>query len=633
MKITLLKLVYISFFSLIFTGCEGDWLKLLRGHDLNSDELVFLSGSELEPSVKINSNSPLRLSVINETGNSIKLSDKIEIVNLGTEDFSSSKQAKSIIVFSRCIQNNNKFIKETSVKPRSFVFDIINFIPEEILSENEGHPVSCSFFFNILSQSDNKYNLSLTQFPIYQHAEGFNVNIKTKDNLDLSELIQTDIDIENQNNFLLYFNENSSIKNLKIFCKDHEVIDMNLNVNWEESYQGIPIFSLMDQKIQKKEFDHLPNGIQTCRFVTENDLGYSGVTSFFNINFSSFKEKARSLDLSKINLTSSSSQVWEKYYEMLISRNIYNSLNKDASPVEFPEEKVEDLTITSVFFDHETTQKLLKERHLPVKVEVTTTCNNPANNTSILEETYEFLFKGYFSLMQVTPIEIFQMHYNHYFWQERWNPQNNPPPNNLNSFHQSHQKGKYPVLCHYKMKFENIKTKESRVINIMNNQIFWDQQGYGVSFSDTKLPGLDYISTIRRARKIEIALSFLANSFNIQFSVDNLNVDNLSFICKKTFRGQNTKMSYIPQTVYEKSLPVNSTSYSLPLSTFIKDRQFQDYIKKQQGAKCRILVYQKNILKYFSPELHVIKSYRYRFYKKKDKTDIRELEHDELKLF
>ena len=79
--------------------------------------------------------------------------------------------------------------------------------------------------------------------------------------------------------------------------------------------------------------------------------------------------------------------------------------------------------------------------------------------------------------------------------------------------------------------------------------------------------------------------------------------DEMIFFCGGRLPEEETPVSAV---TYEKTFPLDAVPLYLPLSSLVKETEFEEFLIQNKIAKCRLVGQREGIMQYFSEELKFI---------------------------
>ena len=354
----------------------------------------------------------------------------------------------------------------------------------------------------------------------------------------------------------------------------------------------------------------MPDGIQNCRILSRRDNKSIGITKIFKINFSSFTHKIPHIKLNEIdlhlNLLPPEPLFQPGKWHQLINTETEKKL------IKYPRENIhpnyEVPHINAVFELEGLPEDFHLTKYSPVKVKVETECIDKIFPDNSTVQTFNLNLTPYIPLMRVTPEEVFQMSYPKNDRLPKTTP--NSPTTKIwfinYKKHQDYPKQvniRSPIKCSYTFHLQELKTEASLSLPVLTYSVHWNSGGIGIAYDHGDL---------RRGVPVfyEDLLYEGAGYILFPFKTQNKSYSPyMQSLLKPT--SMMLKCGYglkkHPKTSpYSYELPLEYIPVSIPLSEFISNSIFKEYIGKQKTIKCRTFLYQKNRLLYFSPEIQVL---------------------------
>ena len=255
------------------------------------------------------------------------------------------------------------------------------------------------------------------------------------------------------------------------------------------------------------------------------------------------------------------------------------------------------------------------------KIKVNTECFSPLfstdsnrHTTGEVMKTYQLPLSESFPVMSVTPWEVFQIYL----------PKNledillKTDPQSLRSDGKAPLKMKRrkqivdyqeQVICSYHFQIQNERGELSSIGWIKNREIYWNPGSYGITFNTERAKkGFPLLLNQALNDSIQVEFLFLRNlaSPTFQFLPKDFALpDSMVFSCGgRRFHPNDYNPNF--KTSYEESFALNEVPLSIPLSWFITKKGFDTYLENNQFIKCRIVLYRKGVLQYFSQDIKFV---------------------------
>lgn len=497
------------------------------------------------------------------------------------------------------VANKGKFTKEILLTRYHFDFSVMDLIPHALFFQKQSLSSSCSFFFMVIDTQGTEYHFALTQFPMESIPENKNLFIINSTGEALDLLRDKTVTWEDLDEFFLISEKPQTQQTLAFFCNQlSEVIEI-------KDHPATPVFRLL-----YTTQNPLPDGIQNCRILARRDNKSIGITKVFKIDFSSFTHQTPRIKLKELNL----------YLNLLPPEPLFQPgkwhhlINTDRK------KKIIKHTKEDIKPDYETphinaileVEGLPENFHLikysPVKIKVETKCIGEIFPDKSITQTFDFNLTPYIPLMSITPLEVFQMSY----------PKNDRLPKATSNSptvkiwaagYEKHQDYptkvniKPPVKCSYTFHLQELKTEAKLSFPLLTYSIQWNSGGIGVIYDHRDLRrGIPvFYEDLLYEGAGHILFPFKTqNKLYSPYIQSHLKPTAMILKCGYGLK-KNQKAP-----AYSHELSLEYAPISIPLSEFISNSIFKEYVENQKTIKCRALLYQKDRLLYFSPEIQIL---------------------------
>ena len=496
-------------------------------------------------------------------------------------------------------ENAGKFTKDIHLTRYNFDFAVIDLVPHALFFQGKTLSSSCSFFFIVTDTKGQDRRFSLKQFPLASIPENKALMIMDSIGQDLSFFKDKIIKREDMDDFFLISRDPSPQQTLTLLCdRSNNIIELADN-------PAAPIFRLL---YTTQSF--LPMGTQNCRILSQKNNKSTGITRVFKIDFSTFINEIPLIQLSTLSVRLNFLPLepllqpgkWHRYMNAEFDDKFFGFLDENPKP---------DYTsphLTGVFELAGLPEDFLSVQYSPVKIQVDTECVGDALPEQSIKRQFNLSLVPSIPLMRVTPEEVFQMHYPASYKLPKTDEED-PDVESWAVAYKTHvnfpqQTNKRPAIgCSYTFHFQNLKTEAKVPYSPLTYPIQWNSGGIGVAYDHKDL---------RRGMPVFYENILSEGTGNILFPLKtqlasypshirvHFEPDSIMFKC-----GYGLKKH--PETPsFQSELSLQYTPLSLPLSEFLLHPAFKEYIKVQKAVKCRVLLYQKNQLLYFSPEIQIL---------------------------
>ena len=424
-------------------------------------------------------------------------------------------------------------------------FSVFELIPKKVLLNHSNRVFYCSFIFTFSKNEEGVFDhYNMAQQPIEM---SFGVNQST---VSLIEETGSGAYRRIKNRIIkekdfykveLLNNTKKPIENYQLVCEDSEVLLMP-----NREFNAIPIFVNLLFSDQKA----FPEGVKSCRFFSRNRQQITGMSEAFKLDFDDLNKKKNN----KILL--------DQVHAPIIRDNTVSY-------------KSGSFVGTNNYFHFKSLNDVDKDYSF-INIKINTQCfgQNVFGKGKVVTETYNIPLRKNFPLMAVTPKDIFLIHSSN------------------------------RVSCLYKIKLENRYSK--------NNSKQFEKQVYFIK-RNRESYGIDWIPSVH----IPVLQSFLklkeihgnrAGYFNLNFfdiiedpffQIEGSQLDRIALECRRD-RRQKKDIDFI-----EVSWPYNIQSNSISLKLLFSNQKIKDYIEAKRISLCRLMLYEDQILRYFSKEMEI----------------------------
>lgn len=496
--------------------------------------------------------------------------------------------------------NKRKFTKDIQLTKYNFSFSVMDLIPHALFFQEENFFPSCSFFFIVTDTQGGMHHFAIKQTPMASIPKSKNLTLIDAAGEDLNFSENKVITWEDMDDFFLISQDPQPEQTLAFFCDQlNEVIELQDN-------PATPIFRLL-----YASQNPLPSGIQTCRILSRINNKSTGITKTFKIDFSSFTHETPHIKLSNISLQLNLLPSEPLFQPGKWHHNV--NTERKYKIIKYPKEDVSpDYSsphLNAVFELTGLPENFHLIKYSPIEIQVKTKCINKIFSEQSIVQHFYFNLTPYIPLMSITPLEVFQMSYpkKHMFlkvsdstvkvWAIAYEKYEDYPKK-INR--------KLPVKCSYIFYFQNLETGAKLAYPPFTYSIHWNSGGIGISYDHIDLS--KGIPVFYEDILHEGAGNILF-PFKTQTQVYSSHIQSYfkpSSMILKCGYGLKKLKKHSPAPPYQSELPLEYMPFSIPLSEFLLNPEFKEYIRIQKAIKCRTLLYKKNRLLYFSPEIQIL---------------------------
>ena len=590
-------------------------------------KIIFLSGlwfvsscsptspSSKVPDVTVYTDSrpePLNISILNKDEKGyLNLSNKIVFQGFSesgqfkntsppSEDALTGNAPVKMKISSICTTANRKRLtKDIHLTRYSFDFAVMDLIPQALFFQKSKLSSSCSFFFIVTDTQGGEHRFSLKQQPLASIPENKNLTLVDARGEDLSLFEDKIIQWEDRDDFFLISRHFHPQQILAFVCDQLDEI-MELRDS-----PATPIFRLLYSTQHS-----LPSGTQNCRIISRTDDKSTGITKAFAIDFSSFNHDLPLLKLSHLSL-----QLNLLPPEPLFQLGKWHHLMNIEYPKRIVLFRARDLQpdynrphLNALLELDGLPEDFYSIKYSPVKIQVETKCTNEFFLEKSAEQIFYFNLTPIIPLMSVTPLEAFQMNY----------PKNihlptakesDPSVTNWSVAYQKYKdlqrqpKEGAVIKCTYIFHLHDLETGAKLSYPPLAYHIHWNSGGLGIAYDhrDLRMGIPVFYEDILSEGSGNIFFPFKTQIQSYPLHIrERFEPDSIILKCGFGLR------RHPKPPAYHSELQLEYTPVSLPLSKFLLAPSFREYMKKHIAVKCRTLLYQKDRLLYFSPEIQIL---------------------------
>ena len=577
-------------------------------------------------------------------------SNKLSYFDLIPIDKFKKKEDIAIKVSSFC-SHSRQDIQDLKTKDRQFQewasssphssLSIINLLPLDLLLKGLEQDLYCSFIFALRDKQDGFYYYSLAQQTIKVRFEEDETNplaLVQETNFGPKHLpINSTIHKQNIKNIQLLNNTNQLITKYELFCAGEKIIEIP-DFNFNNSSIFMNLMSVED----------LPKELKVCRFFSKNGKQITGVTESFLLDFNSFNERKKTLDLSHIE---------EPVF--------INISNEDIDPADF--RITRDLTdwvktnfwkrseayISSpnslplnsyIYFKSLDQINPSYQAYSSIEMIVETQCfdsnpnpeNNFFGNSGLVSTVKRLPLKSKTPIAIALPDNIFDIGFVYDEWLKKLIKLQKTIDRNAKNIQreESHQRQKtnfakkrlsqlqieseirkmrHQISCIYKLTLEDKYNSENRIeFQPKVWQILWTRDSYGVIY--TSFPGDEnpFVTWKKQANTDRRAFDSISHSLAKGY----LSLTFFDLMEKSFLEEENYQLEKFVLSCRSEEEPLKKLTLSWPykhginnqivLKDLFSHQDFQTYIKIKGVTACRVLFYgESDQLRYFSGEIRV----------------------------
>ena len=610
----------------LFLSCSGERSLLSTGEDSSQQN----GKISIEPTIYLSkAEQSIPLQQLNRENITLNLSDKIIFSDKKEKKFKSpyktlekagQNEELKVKVSSFCSYEKNqtggkephRSVQETGGNFYRWSFAIFELIPKEILLKGMDKIFYCSFIFAFKDSEDtfNYYNIVQQPITPYFNSEKTNQLSLIRETKSGSYLPVGKEIIESKNipKILILNNTLSPVKSYQLFCEGLKI------ASFHSDFNGNNIFA----KLMAYDGHNLPEGIKKCRIFSEQDGAFIGMTDSFLLDFNSLKQNRSTIDLSSIA-------------DSVIAVKDLNKTYKSG----------DKLPLNSYF---EFNNLNISNKNNAIEITIHTQCIEPQKKNQMLSETYSFPFRKKIPIMAVTPKQMFFMEMSNSTYTNwlkaisRYSIEY--PKALLGEIFQ--EKQSHSSNCIYKISLQDRhKPENKKDFETQSYAVQWTEKAYGIDeiIFEIYLEHLQIPTLLRPAYSIDINSRFEKTREEIKvlsphrrdiikkpfFSLktdiytNRINYLNLNFfdvIDDPFFQVEGTRLDKISLFCFSQNSqkkkssivlewPYSLQMYSLSLKTFFLNPKIKEYIETAKISNCRLFLYEKDILRYFSEEMRI----------------------------
>ena len=507
----------------------------------------------------------------------IENNQKIENQKAVFQDLDSlKKEDLKMKIFSSCSsfdKKEEKIIREKGSSQYQSHFSVLEILPEEALLSEAKDPFSCSFIFTLNDINGNPHQYTLTQQLIPMDLENKDLFLIRASGGQWDGVFDQAANIDDILQTFLMNKGKAPIESVRFICEDwdHKASFSSSNLGAKPVFMNL--LSIRDQ---------LPGGTKLCRILSESKNSVNGSTKPFYINFDSFK-KQKPLDISEIKLHLIPSfrerDMWNPDKFSGDSNEIY--LSGAFRFTGFPEDW------RSNFYE-------------PAEIQVKTSCSGNLFENGSFEKTYRLPLNPEFSVMSVSPEELFQLDYSYLYWREKLRQ----PPHNrylvqtseVERFARRSRAAMLGNNCVYEISIKKPEQRDS--VFALPKQIrplIWDSEGYGIEISRELIKNKKY--------KGDFELPFMNRLIGKNPEHHGDYPDQMALKCGGKRKIRKKRFESLDSLFL--SWPFLGAFSSIPYSSIFSHPEAERYSKRKRIARCRLFFYREGMLKYFSKEITV----------------------------
>lgn len=520
-------------------------------------------------------------------------------------------------IFINCLMAGRKYPLSIQLSGYKKDFPVVALLPPDILlkSNKKSPPPSCSFLFIIRDSEQNEFLYTLYSLPILSIQKNAGLTLMHNDReVTAGHFVD-------RNNFDLILRQGNTSETIEFLCEGPE---QSIRIQMESEQSVIPPFKLL----QSLKQDMLPLEKRKCRILTYDKKGVANAISVsLDIDFESLR-KNKTPTLWMPQAGSLQMKIIHKPDKSLFRKD---PRKQKGQGVHKPIHTFSVFTIPELF--DQLPSDLTEEQYQLYSIKVNTECrsrlfvleagqfapdiasgrpDSSEKQTEDVARTYELPLVDSFSIMSVTPREAFQI----FFTQRLKTILINTTPKALNP--NGKRKLKYArgqaikdhqvqLICSYDFYIQNPKVKPVLIDSIKHREIYWNPGSYGLSWSNTNADK-GYPLSLEQAREdqsIQMVPLFLKLKETHPSFVpeDFILPDEMIFFCGGIRPEDDIPIS---SAIYEKTFPLYEVPLYLPLSSFAKEKDFEEFLSRNKMAKCRLILQREGIVQYFSGDLKFV---------------------------
>ena len=490
---------------------------------------------------------------------------------------------------------NHRVFQEMGSGSYHWSFSIFELLPQEILLNGLDENFYCSFVFAFKDTEGAFNHYNIAQQIIEPSFQGQSPNqlllVRTTEQghylpVGGNEAIKPKYIYK----IFLLNKTNQPVKSYQLFCEGLEVSTIS-----NAASNAIPVFV----NLIEYEWEKWSEGEKKCRFFSKNNKKITGMTDSFQLDFKNLKNKTTPVDLTKI----------DEPVVMAHSNKPISSGRK--------------IPLNSYFYFnnfHEIHRSDQDYRFIEIQVKTKCFNNKVFGKGKVVSEIYRFPFREKFPVMAVTPKPAFIMDtMTHSRWlsqQEKFLREEDAEKQHFRLV--TRRRDAYTTTCLYEMRLENqhdlkdIKEFKSRFY-----LVHWSSDSYGMDYiplgpyesispfviEDTKtsLKRRQFLRLrdVHQDKAGYLSLSFFDMIDDPLFQIEDYKANQIRLEC---YSGKDKDGN---SDSIEVSWPYHLQNNPISLKAVFLKTNVIHYIKRKTVAVCRLIIYEDDILRYFSGEMKI----------------------------
>ena len=575
-----------------------------------------------EPKIYISQQDKwIPISELNKGSWVLSLSDKISFsdtphqeltLQKGLEDLESlnleEPSSLKITVHSSCSdkEENTKFERKTGSESYLLSLSILEVLPKGIFMDKLDTVFSCSFLFSLKNPEGtmNDYNIlqqSIDPTLNYNHNQ---LSLMTKDAAQKPiNISNTTLEANDILNAAIVNTTNTIVDSYHLFCEGQEVQMFS-----GASLNTIPLYG----NLIKWDQENPQKGTKKCRVFAKNEKRHIiSMTNPFSLDFDSLNKHILQAQTQTIDFQTVQIHLFK-------TNDIKSKINPGSSA-----------SLNSHFAFKSI--DALNDYSNSIEIQVTTECTNNRlfGTETVTNNSYHFPFHETFPVMAVTPKAIFLMgdrNYNDWI-RKRANFLNKQRTPRFQSFPLTDRTQEHYISsCVYEVTLANTNNENNKKkFKKQRYFIRWSPKSYGVDYKPLAsyefiTPFADYTDIPMNIRKTFLRLTDVKANRAGNLQLNFFDIIQGPFVISKDHKIDSVvlechchminKESNVPRpriSPLEVNWPYSdvTSNFFIPLKTLLSHPTTQQYFKENALAVCRVLLYEKELLRYFSGEMKI----------------------------
>lgn len=561
----------------------------------------------------------ISLTKLNRENIILNLSDKIIFSN--EEEPSSRSPFKNLSKFEKeedlkvkvssfCSYEKNKpnntdpdrSVREVGGSFYRWSFSVFELIPQEILLKGLNQAFYCSFIFAFKNSEEtfNHYNIAQQPIAPYFTSERVNKLSLVRETESGRYLLLGNELIESKNiPKILILNETGTpVKSYQLFCEGLKIADFNFDVSGKNIFAQLLAYDL----------ENFPEGAKKCRIFSKDEYSVTGMTDSFHLDFDSLKNNRAVMDLKTIREPVIAVDGFDQQYKNGDKIPLNSYLHFNSPDAENKGHSI-DMTVHTQCVD--------------------TRSEKP---DKILSETYHFPFRKKIPVMAITPKQMFFMEIkdsSHKRWLDLLDEYKSKRFSMKTVEALLKEKQSYNNNCIYTISLQDrYNQKNKKEFSSKSYSIQWTEKAYGIDgiifdiylqVSDAyelvvkafarrkysshhqeeikkiKKPFFSLTEDIYTNRISYLNLNFFDVIDDSFFQIEGARLDKINLSCSSRKKKDSITLEW----------PYNWNIISLSLKTLFLNPDLREYIQREKVSACRLFLYEKDILRYFSEEMRI----------------------------